>query len=69
MRLLIAIVVWLLLYSFAPLLALAVLVLLPIAWLLGLPLRAIGLVAEAALQLLRAILLLPARLLGGRDRR
>jgi hypothetical protein len=38
----------------------------PIVWLLSLPLRLIGVCVESILALLRAVLLLPARVLGHR---
>jgi hypothetical protein len=41
-------------------------VLYPIAWLLLLPFRLVGIAVEGVLELLRAIILLPARVLGGR---
>lgn len=47
-----------------PLAILAILVY-PLVWLLLLPFRLIGIVVEGLLQLLRSIVLLPARLLGG----
>ena len=46
-------------------LALLALVLWPVVWLLSLPFRLIGITFEAAFALLRAVLMLPARLLGG----
>jgi hypothetical protein len=46
--------------------ALLALVLAPIVWLLSLPLRLIGITVGALFDLLRALLTLPARLLGGR---
>jgi len=48
-------------------LAIAVVILYPLAWLIALPFRLVGVGVEAVFQLLRAILLLPARLLGGAD--
>ena len=45
-------------------LALLALVLWPLVWLLTLPLRLIGITVEAVFALLRAVLFLPARLLG-----
>jgi len=45
-------------------LALLVLLLLPLVWLIALPFRLAATVIEAALALIRAILFLPARLLG-----
>jgi hypothetical protein len=47
-------------------LALLALVLFPLVWLLWLPFRLVGLVIEALFALVRALLFLPARLLGGR---
>ena len=44
--------------------ALLSLVLWPLVWLLSLPLRLIGITLEAVFALLRALLFLPARLLG-----
>lgn len=47
-------------------LALLVVVLLPLIWLLTLPLRLIGITFDAVFGLLRALLMLPSRLLGGK---
>lgn len=47
-------------------LALFVLVLLPLVWLLLLPFRLVGVVIEALFATIRALLFLPARLLGHR---
>ena len=47
-------------------LALLALVLWPVVWLLSLPFRLIGVTFEALFALLRAILFLPARILGYR---
>ena len=44
--------------------AILALILLPIVWLLSLPLRIIGITISAVLALIRAVLFLPARLLG-----
>jgi hypothetical protein len=57
---------WLLLLVFCWPLALIALVLYPIVWLLLLPFRLIGISVEAVFSLLRAILMLPARVLRGR---
>ena len=46
--------------------ALLALVLWPLAWLLSLPFRLVGITFEAVFALFRALLLLPARLLGHR---
>ena len=57
---------WLLLLVFCWPLALIALVLYPIVWLLLLPFRLVGLAVEGVFELLRAIILLPARVLSGR---
>lgn len=56
---------WLLLLFLCWPLALLALVLYPIVWLILLPLRLIGITIEGVFALLRAIVLLPARLLRG----
>jgi hypothetical protein len=56
---------WLLLLVLCWPLALLALVLYPFVWLLLLPFRLVGIAVEAVFQLLRGILLLPARLLRG----
>jgi hypothetical protein len=56
---------WLILLILCWPLALLVLVLYPIIWLLLLPFRLVGIAVDAVFQMLRAILLLPARLLRG----
>jgi hypothetical protein len=57
---------WLLLLVFCWPLALLALLLWPLVWLLTLPLRLVGIAFEGAFGLLRALVLLPARVLGGR---
>ena len=64
----IAFLLWLLLLVFCWPLALIALVLYPIVWLLLLPFRLVGLAVEGVFELLRAIILLPARVLSGRQR-
>ena len=46
-------------------LALLALVLYPLVWLLLLPFRLVGIAVEGALELVRAVVMLPARVLGG----
>ena len=58
---------WLLLLLVCWPLALLALILYPIIWLLLLPLRLIGITCNAVFSLLKAILLLPSRLLSGRS--
>ena len=55
---------WLLLLLLCWPLALLALVLYPLVWLLLLPLRLLGIGVDAVFGLLRAILMLPARVLG-----
>ena len=59
-------VLWLLLLVFCWPLALLALLLYPIAWLILLPFRLVGIAVEGVFELLRAMILLPARILGGR---
>ena len=56
---------WLLLFVLCWPLALLALLLYPIVWLVLLPLRLLGVAVEGVFSLLKAILFLPARLLGG----
>lgn len=46
-------------------LALLALVLWPVAWLLSIPFRLLGIAFEGVFALFRAVLMLPARILGG----
>ena len=48
--------------------AILALLLYPIVWLLLLPFRVVGIAVEGVLELLRSLLFLPSRLLGGRSR-
>ena len=57
---------WLLLLAVSWPLALLALLLWPIVWVLTLPFRLVGIAVEGVLALLRSIILLPARVLGGR---
>jgi hypothetical protein len=54
---------WCLLFFFCWPLALLALVLYPIAWLLLLPFRLVGIAVEGVLELVAAIIFLPARLI------
>jgi hypothetical protein len=56
---------WLLLLFFCWPLALAALVLYPIVWLLLLPFRIVGIAVDGVLQMLKSVILLPARILRG----
>lgn len=61
-------VLWLVLLFLCWPLALLALVLYPLIWLISLPFRLIGIGVEGVFQLLRAIVMLPARILGGNPR-
>jgi hypothetical protein len=56
---------WLILFVLCWPLALLALVAYPIVWVLTLPFRLVGIAVGGVFELLRAILTLPARLLGG----
>jgi hypothetical protein len=61
--------IWLVLLFLCWPLALLALLLYPIAWLVLLPFRLLGIGVDAVFALLRAIVMLPARVLGGAPRR
>ncbi|WP_374580773.1 hypothetical protein [Pseudoduganella sp.] len=61
-------ILWLLLLFLCWPLALLALVMYPVVWLLLLPFRLLGIGVEAVFELLRAIVMLPARVLGGSPR-
>ena len=68
MKTLIALLVWCMLLVLCWPLALLALVLWPLVWLLSLPFRLVGITFSALFAFLHALLMLPARLLGGRPR-
>lgn len=57
---------WLVLFVLCWPLALIALLLWPLVWLISLPLRLVGIAFEGLFELLRAIVMLPARLLGAK---
>jgi hypothetical protein len=59
------ILLWLILFVISWPLALLALILYPLIWLLLLPFRLLGIAVTSVFELLRAILLLPSRLLKG----
>ena len=61
--------VWCLLFVLCWPLAVLALVLFPLIWLISLPLRLVGITVGALFAFLRAVLFLPARLLGYRKAR
>jgi hypothetical protein len=58
--------VWLILLILCWPIALLALILYPIVWLLMLPFRLVGIVFDGVFEFLRALFLLPAKVLGGR---
>ena len=66
MQFLLLALLWLILVVVAWPIALLALILLPIIWLIALPFRLAGVVVEALLAFIGAVLFLPARLLGHR---
>lgn len=58
-------VLWCILFVLCWPIALVALLLYPFVWLLALPFRIVGVAVDGVLELLKAILYLPARLLGG----
>ncbi|HEX5049187.1 MAG TPA: hypothetical protein VFX89_18890 [Gammaproteobacteria bacterium] len=69
MKTFLSLVLWCLLFVACWPLALLALVLWPIVWLLSLPFRLLGIAVDSVFALLRAVLFLPARVLGHRDAR
>jgi hypothetical protein len=57
---------WLILLFLCWPLALAAILLYPLAWLILLPFRVLGIAVDGALALIRAVIMLPATVLGGR---
>ncbi|HWN40643.1 MAG TPA: hypothetical protein VNW71_00390 [Thermoanaerobaculia bacterium] len=57
---------WLVLFVLCWPLALLALVLYPLVWLVALPFRLLGMTLDAVFETLKAILFLPARMLGAR---
>jgi hypothetical protein len=66
MSFVLVVIAWCLLFIVAWPVALLILFLLPLLWLLSLPFRALGVVVEALFAFIKALLFLPARLLGYR---
>lgn len=56
---------WLLLLVFCWPLAILALILYPIVWLITLPFRLVGIAVEGVFSFLRALVMLPAKVLGG----
>ena len=62
----IKLLLWLVLFILCWPLAILALLLWPIVWLISIPFRLLGIAVGGVFELLRAIVYLPARLLGGR---
>ena len=69
MRTLLTLLLWTVLLVLCWPLALLVLIAWPFLWLLSIPFRVVGIVLDAVLALVKALLFLPARLLGQRESR
>ena len=67
MSFVLAVIAWCVLFILAWPLALLAIVLLPLLWLLSLPFRVLGVLVEALLAFIKAVLFLPARILGTGD--
>ncbi len=65
MKLLILLIAWATLLLLCWPLAILILLLAPLVWLLSLPFRLLGICVEATFALVRGLLFLPGRLLGG----
>lgn len=59
-------ILWLILFIICWPLALLALILYPLVWLFLLPFRMVGIAVEGVFAFLKAVLFLPARVLGGR---
>jgi hypothetical protein len=58
-------ILWLILFVLCWPLALLALLLYPLIWLISLPFRIVGIAVEGVFAFLRAVVMLPARLIGG----
>ena len=66
MQFVLIVLVWCLLFAIAWPLAILLVIALPLLWLLSIPFRIFGIMLGAVLAFLKALLFLPARLLGYR---
>jgi hypothetical protein len=60
-------ILWLILLLFSWPLALLAIIAYPFIWIVLLPFRVVGIAVDGVLSLVRALILLPARILGGRS--
>ena len=68
MKLLLTLLLWAILLVLCWPLALLLLFAWPVLWLLSIPIRVVGIALEAVLRLVKALLFLPGRMLGGGNR-
>jgi hypothetical protein len=66
MKFFLSLLLWCILFLLCWPLAILLLLLWPVLWLLSIPFRIVGVVLEALLAFVKAVLFLPARILGGR---
>ena len=66
MQFVLVVIAWCLLFVIAWPIAIALVFLLPLLWLLSIPFRIVGVLLGAVLAFIKALLFLPARLLGHR---
>jgi hypothetical protein len=69
MHVLALMIAWIVLLAVSWPIALLLLLLMPLVWLISLPFRILGIVVDAILALIKALLFLPARILGYRGDR
>jgi hypothetical protein len=67
MHVLALLLAWIVLLAVSWPLALLVLLVMPLVWLISIPFRIVGVVVDALLALIKALLFLPARILGSRE--
>ena len=68
MKFLLILLLWVILLVLCWPIALLLLIFWPILWLLSIPFRIVGAAMEALLALVKGLLFLPARLLGGKEK-
>ncbi len=68
MKFLLILLLWVILLVLCWPIALLLLIFWPILWLLSIPFRIVGAAMEALMALVKALLFLPARLLGGKEK-
>ena len=61
-------ILWVILLFICWPLALLALILYPFIWLLSIPFRVLGITVDAVFELFRALIMLPARIIGGTER-